>query len=456
MTALVILTEGCSTAPTRPNILWIYVDDANANMGVYGETQVATPSIDRLAAEGAMFTHAFMTAAVCSPVRSALITGMYQTSIGAHHHRSSRARANRVDIPNHYAIFLPQHVRTLPEMFRAAGYFVTNGNIDGKPGKTDYNFEYDFDEMYDGSDWTGRADGQPFFAQIQLLGGKNRSRPPAHPIDRSTIRIPPYYPDHPTVREEYGAYLDTIPLLDAEVGRIIERLRSEDVLDDTVVFYFTDHGNRMIRDKQFLYDSGIRIPLVVRYPPRIAPGTVREELVSGIDISASSLYFAGIPIPDYMEGRTMFGPDYTPRDYIAAARDRCDYTQDMIRAIRTRRYKYIRNYMIDRPYTQSMYLDDQPWMKAMKKLYAEGKMTPGQAWFWAPERPPEELFDLQADPYEMTNLAKDPSHAETLREMRALLQTWIEETGDQGQQPEHPDSLRDVRLRWPEKADMIR
>ncbi|MCP5110796.1 MAG: sulfatase-like hydrolase/transferase, partial [bacterium] len=148
--ALAVIAAGCSPAPTRPNILWIYVDDANANIGVYGETQVETPNLDRLAAEGVMFTHAFMTAAVCSPVRSALITGMYQTSIGAHHHRSSRARGAGVDIPNHHAIHLQEHVKTLPRLFHEAGYYVTNGRIDGKPGKTDYNFEYDLDEMYDG------------------------------------------------------------------------------------------------------------------------------------------------------------------------------------------------------------------------------------------------------------------------------------------------------------------
>jgi arylsulfatase A-like enzyme len=458
---LIVMTVGMATSCSRsrvslrPNILWICVDDAKANMGVYGEAQVRTPNIDRLASEGVMFTSAFMTAAVCSPSRSALMTGMYQTSIGAHHHRSSRARANGVDIPNHHAVRLPSHVRTAPAMFREAGYFVTNGDIDGKPGKTDYNFEHNLKEMYDGSDWAKRAPGQPFFAQVQLLGGKNRGAPAARPIDRTTLRLPPYYPDHPTVREEYGAYLDTIPLLDAEVGRIIDRLRSEGALDNTAIFFFTDNGNRMIRDKQFLYDGGIHTPLIVRYPRDLTPDARRDELVSGIDIPATSLYLAGIPIPAYMEGRTMFGPDYKPRSYIAAARDRCDYTQDKIRAIRTRRHKYIRNYMTDRPYTQPMYLDEQPWMKAMKQLYAEGKMTPGQAWFWARERPAEELYDLQADPHEMNNLAADRSQAGTLEEMRGLLRTWIEETGDQGQQPEHPDSLRDVRLRWPKQSRLI-
>ena len=341
----------------RPNILWLYVEDMNANMGVYGETIIKTPNIDSLAAEGARFTSAFMPAGVCSPTRSALITGMYQTSIGAHNHRSSLAEFRGTPMPNHHAIYLPEHIKPLPEIFREAGYYVANGAIDGRPGKTDYNFEYEFDELYDGADWKDRQPEQPFFAQIQLRGGKARNVKVADPVNPGAVKPPPYYPDHPGLREEYASYLDTVVVLDEEVGQIVERLRTEGILDDTVIFFFTDHGNRMIRDKQFLYDGGIRVPLIVRWPERIQPGTVRAELVSGIDISASSPYLAGIPVPEYMEGRTMFGPDYQPRDYIVAARDRCDYTIDHIRAVRTKQFKYIRNFMTGRPYTQPQYRD---------------------------------------------------------------------------------------------------
>jgi arylsulfatase A-like enzyme len=328
----------------KPNILWIVVEDMSLHWSCYGETVIRTPNIDRLAAEGARFTNAFVTEPVCSPSRSAMITGMYQTSIGAHHHRSSYPGSK---------IHLPKHIKLVPEYFKERGYHTVNGgpkttvyhpelgHSDKKLGKTDYNFVWD-PAIYDDNDWKNRASGQPFFAQIQLRGGKHRGAKVPSPVDPADVKIPPYYPDHPVIREDWARYLNSAIHLDIQVGEILKRLEDEGIADSTAIFLWTDHGISHARGKQFLYDEGIHVPLIA----------VRKDLVSHIDITATSLYMAGIAIPKYMEGQPVFGPDHKPRSYVFSARDRCDATLDCIRCLRTKRYKYIRNFYPDRMHLQ--------------------------------------------------------------------------------------------------------
>ena len=421
-----------AAAGKRPNIIWIIAEDMSRHFGYNGETLVKTPNVDRLAAEGARFEEAYITCPVCSPARSALVTGMYQTTIGAHNHRSSRGAVK---------YNLPAHVKLIPQYFREAGYYVCNcqsGDF-SKPGKTDYNFVYG-NGVYDEGDWTKRAADQPFFAQIQLKGGKNRGAKVPEPVDPVKVKLPPYYPDDPLLREDWARYLNSVMYVDIVVGKVMDALKEQGIADNTIIFFLTDHGISHARGKQFLYQEGIHIPLVAWGPGHIPAGSVRNDLTASIDLAATSMYFAGIPIPDYLESRPLYGPEAKPRDYVVCARDRCDETVERLRSIRKGHWKYIRNYYPKRPHLQPCaYKDAKPILIALRRLHAEGKLSPIQdRILFSPTRPEEELYDLNKDPWELENLANTRAHRSTLKELRADLETWIAETGDQGQYPEHP------------------
>ena len=438
----------------NPNILWVYVEDTNPWMSCYGDDVVTTPNIDALAEAGVQFNRAYMTAGVCSPTRSAIITGMYQTAIGAHEHYSSFSiwRGNKMEVwdPNHLG------VRTLPEIFKAAGYYTFN------EGKNHYNFVFSNEDLYDrkggngfkgakdGTEWTGRKEGQPFFGQIQLTGGKYNNAPKI--ITADDVTVPPYYPDHEVYREEIAYHYNTILKLDEILGEIIAKLKEDGLYDNTVVFFFTDHGMKLPRHKQFLYEGGIRVALIIA-GPGIPANKERDDLVSGIDISATTLAMAGIDIPDHMHGMNMFADDFH-RDYVVSARDRCDFTIDRIRAVTSDRYKYIRNFMTDRPYLQSNYRDDHEYMKVYKQLYEEGKLNEVQSRFVSDERPAEELYDLWEDPHETNNLVHSwkREHAVALAKHRDYLYEWIVKTDDKGRYPESNEALKAVIDRWGEKA----
>ena len=427
------LSSAANPSSNRPNILWICVEDMSANMGCYGETTIQTPNIDRLADEGTLFRQAFVTEPVCSPSRSAMVTGMYQTTIGAHLHRSSRHGVK---------IHLPKHIKLISEYFQQAGYYTSNGSTlnmnspsETKRGKTDYNFVWD-EKVYDAAEWSGRKPGQPFFAQIQLKGGKNRGAKVPNPVDPAKVKLPPYYADHPVLREDWAKYLNAVIQTDIEVGEILARLTKEGIADNTVVFFWTDHGISHIRGKQFLYEDGIHVPLIVR-GPGIKPGTIRKDLVVHIDIAAASLDLAGITIPPYMQGQPIFSPEYKPRRYVFSARDRCDETVERMRCVRTDRYKYIRNFYPHRSHTQpNRYKDGKQIMIVMRELFAAGKLNSDQARQFLPSRPGEELYDMQSDPHELHNLAESSQHQRTLKKLRKVLVDWIVQTRDLGQIPE--------------------
>jgi len=425
----------CSLAAEAhpPNILWIVVEDASAHIGCYGETAIATPHLDRLAEEGVRFTDAIVTCPVCSPSRSAMITGMYQTTIGAHNHRSQREEGRGGGNEGYFESFrLP--LPTLPELFRAAGYHVTNSGLNGKE---DYNF-LTGGPLYDEGDWSDRTDpAQPFFAQIQLAGGKNRRPQVPEPVDPTAVELPPYYADDPVIRADWARYLDSWVRVDEEVAEIVEALREAGELERTVVFFWSDHGLSHLRGKQFLYEEGIHVPLIVRFGDRRHAGTVREDLVEHIDIAAASLAAAGLPVPEHLQGRDFFASDHRRREVVFAARDRCDETVEIQRAARTRQWKYIRNFKSYLPHAQpNFYKDRKPIVETMRGLHAEGMLDELQSRPFVAPRPAEELYDLLADPNETKNLAADPAHRELLEEMRGTLYSWMEETGDPGLIPE--------------------
>ncbi len=427
-----------AAAKERPNIVWIISEDASPHIGCYGETTIRTPHLDRLAAEGVRFTQAFVTCPVCSPSRSAMVTGMYQTTLGAHNHRSQRP-VGKGSAPGPFlsSYALPSSLRLIPQLFSEAGYYVVNGGT----GKTDYNF-LEPEGLYRGKDWTGRGPEQPFFALIELRGGKFRKARVEPMTDPAAVTLPPYYPDDPVLRADWAEYLNSWVACDHEVGQVLARLEREGVLDNTVVFFWTDHGISHARGKQFLYDEGIHVPLIVRFPDGRLAGTTRDDLVLQIDVAACSLALAGLPIPEYVQGRDLFAPDYQPRREIVSARDRCDETADCIRCVRTARFKYIRNF---HPYVSHMqpnqYKDDKEIVRRMRDLYAAGKLTELQARIFAPTRPPEELYDLQADPLETHNLLtgsadEQRAHRDTANTLRLKLYQWMAETADLGLIPE--------------------
>jgi arylsulfatase A-like enzyme len=431
----------------RPNILWFVVDDMSANFSCYGEKTIETPHVDRLAREGTRFIRAFVTAPVCSPCRSAFITGMYQTSIGAHQHRSGRGVEK---------IHLPAGVTPVPALFQKAGYYTCIGSglpgadragkkkakAGGGLGKTDYNFEWD-SKIYDANDWAGRQPGQPFFMQVQLAGGKLRggSDESAQKLsDRAAaefgkavgpedVTLPPYYPRDPVLLRDWAAYLDTVRFTDRHVGDVIARLEKEGILDQTLVLFMTDHGISHARGKQFLYDEGTHIPFVVR-GPGIARGAVRDDLIEHVDMAAISLAAAGIAIPPTMQARDVFSKNYQARDAVFAARDRCDETVERIRSVRTDRFLYIRNFHAQRPHLQpNAYKDGKSIVQALRSLHEAGRLDSlSEKLLFSPARAPEELYEWTKDRWQLRNLAGDPEYRSTRRCARVSTAGWPRRT----------------------------
>ncbi len=423
------------SAADRPNVLWIIAEDLGPLLGCYGYPLVKTPNLDRLAAQGVRFTCAHTTGPVCSASRSAFNTGLYQTSIGAHHHRSHRQDGYQ----------LPEGVRLVSERFREAGYFTANvieiaAGVRGT-GKTDFNFTAK--RPFDGKHWRERRAGQPFYAQVNFQATHKgpafvEARQQKELIDPAKVPLPPYYPDHPVVRNEVANYLDTVNLLDRKVGALLAEVERDKLLENTLIFFFGDNGRCLLRGKQWVYNAGTHVPLMARWPGVLKAGSVREDPVIALDITASSLAAAGIPLPEYFHGRPLFDPRAKPREFVVTARDRCDMTVDRIRAVRDRRYGYLRNFMPERPYTQwNEYIDKQyPTQRVMKELHAQGKLNATQSLFMQPAKPPVEFYDLQADPHEVNNVANSPKHQALVRRYGQILDRWIDETRDLGGLPE--------------------
>ncbi|MDP3072869.1 MAG: sulfatase [Opitutaceae bacterium] len=448
--------DSIARPPARPNILWLIGEDLSPDLGCYGATQVWTPNLDRLAAEGMRFTRAFTTAPVCSASRSAFMTGMYQTTIGAHQHRSHR--------DDGYA--LPAGVRVLTDWLRAAGYFTANIRSLPAPvdfagsGKTDWNFSYK-GKPFDADQWTDLKSRQPFYAQVNFqethreysaMLAKHRAFSAPVRADPAKIVLPPYYPDHPEARADWANYLDSASELDRKIGEVLAQLERDGLADNTVVIFMGDHGGANVRGKQWCYESGLRIPLLIRWPKGLpapagfAAGTVSDRIIEAIDLSATTLALAGAPVPPAMQGRAFLGDRAAPpREFAFGARDRCDETVDRIRTVRDARYRYIRNFMPERPflqpnkYKETMY----PMIALMKRLHVEGKLDPIQEVLLAPHRPAEELYDLETDPHEIHNLAASPSpeHQAIRRRLSATLEKWIEDSADQGRTPESPEVI---------------
>lgn len=396
----------------KPNILWITIEDWSPDLSCYGTMGIQTPFVDKLASQGIMYQNAFSTSPVCSTSRSAMMTGFHQNYIGANQHRT------------HVKKTLPYDIKPIPKLFEEAGYFTTLMSW-----KTDCNFLPDKKEelFMNTNDWTDRAPGQPFFARI-TIGDTHRSwnRDPKRPIDISDVKLPPYYADTPFNRRDWANGLEQMQLVDRKIGALLQRLEDEGLAGNTMVIFTSDHGRCHIRGKQFLYDGGIHVPLILRWPGMVQSGQVSDDMVMSIDICASILEAAGIAAPVPLHGKNLLGKEVKSRKYVFAARDKMDETHDAMRAIRSREYKLIQNLMPERPYLQyNKYKEGAyPMLAQMNVLYMQGSLTPEQASFFAPEKPPIELYDLKNDPYELYNLADDKAYTAIKEELLGELNLW--------------------------------
>ncbi len=436
------------------NVLWIIGEDLGPELGCYGTPEARTPHLDGLAGEGMRFARAFSTSPVCSPSRSGFMTGMYATTIGAHNHRSHRDDG----------FSLPEGVRVITDWLRPAGYFTANlrdltGDDEERflrgTGKTDWNFHYE-GRPFDGQRWDELVDHQPFYAQVNFSethrgGSWNRAHERIeHPADPARVVVPPYYADHPLVREDWAQYLNAVMALDRKVGHVLQKLEEDGLADRTVVFFFGDHGRAMVRGKQWPYDSGLHVPLLVRWPRGVdapegfEPGTVQGGLVSLLDVTATTLAICGVEKPERMQGRVLFGPRAEPAPrYLFGGRDRGDESVFRVRTVRDGRYRYLRNFIPEHPFLElNRYKEwSYPVLRLMREMHAAGELDPVQARIFAPRRPAEELYDLETDPYETVNLAASAQHAEVRARLAGELERWIEESDDQGRLPEPPEVI---------------
>ena len=426
----------------RPNIVWISNEDMSPHLGAYGDALARTPVLDRFARESIRYTHAFTTAPVCAPSRAAIITGMHQTAIGAHHMRTTEDRVPQ--LPGPYLAVPPFYVKAFPEYLRAAGYYTTNR------AKTDYQFGVPFtiwDDLGQTAHWRSRRNpNQPFFSVFNLeITHESRIFPtsPARrgkPLvtDLARIDVPPYYPDTMAVREELGRMYDNIADMDGQAGEILKQLDDDGLAGNTIVFYWSDHGDGVPRAKRSLYDSGLHVPLMIRCPSQLAAvcgtASVSDQLVSFIDLAPTVLALADVEIPTHLQGRVLVGPKAGPApEFVFGARDRMDQEYDMMRSARDARFLYIRNFAPELPYAgHIIYRNQSAIMQEWFRLQAAGKLSGSPALWMRTSRPAEELYDTNVDPHQIRDLAGDPAHGATLERMRKAVTDWMARIGDQG------------------------
>ncbi len=428
-------------AKSRPNILWITCEDISPLLGCYGDKYAITPHLDRLAQQSVRYDRAFASASVCTPARSCLITGVHASSLGTQHLRGPASP--------------PKEIRCFTEYLRKAGYYCTN-NV-----KEDYNFATPpgaWDESSRQAHWRGRKPGQPFFSVFNLttthqgqirysaeqFARINKELPPQKRHDPARVPLPPYYPDTPVVRRNMAQLYTQITKMDRQVGDLLGQLQQDGLAEETIVFFYSDHGTGLPRHKRWLHDSGTQVPLIVRFPEKYRhfaparPGETVDRIVSFVDFAPTVLSLVELEIPAYMQGRAFLGRQTgRPRQYVFAIRDRVDEVYEFSRGVRDDRYHYIRNYMPHRPVMQhSDYSERTPIRQELRRLAAEGKLDGLPGRLTGRTKPPEELFDTRSDPHEIHNLAGSAEHEEILGRMRGELRRWMIETRDTGLLPE--------------------
>jgi arylsulfatase A-like enzyme len=418
------------SAAERPNILWVTCEDISPNLGCYGDNYSVSPNLDALAAKGMRYTNAISNAPVCAPARTTIISGLYPPSTGAEHMRS--------------LVNLPKDFRMFPQFLREAGYYTTNNS------KEDYNLEKPgrvWDVSSKKAHWKNGRKGQPFFAvfnhEISHESQIRNKIDPANQIhDPAKVRLPAYHPDAPEVRRDWAQYYDRITMMDRQVGAKLQEIDKADLADDTIVFFFSDHGSGMPRSKRSACNSGLNVPFIIYFPPKwrhlapkdYRPGGTSDRLISFIDLAPTVLGLAGIKAPDWMQGAAFCGKyEAAEPKYSFGFRGRMDERYDLVRSVRDKQYMYVRNYMPHRPHGQhNAYMFETPTTRVWHQLYEQGKLNATQSQFWQVPKPVEELYDLQADRDEVNNLANSADHQGVLARLRAAHEQWEKKIKDVG------------------------
>lgn len=413
----------------RPNILWVSFEDTSPLYRCYGDPVARTPNLDRLAREGCLYTNAYSTAGVCAPARSAIITGMYPVSVGSHHQRTSHQHPATPELPTPYEVVLPPCVKCFPEYLRAQGYYCCNNE------KTDYQFAPPvtaWDDCSGSAHWRNRPNpGQPFFAVFNPTRTHESHMWEKEDedllYDPHEVPVPPYFPDTPKVRRSIARMYTHIEQSDRQLGELLQALADDGLSENTLVFHWSDHGP-MPRGKRWLYDSGIRVPLIVKGAPGIEPGNRSSQMISTLDLGPTVLSLAGVQVPHHMQGRAFLGAQKQPeREAIYACRDRFDESYDQVRCVRDKRFKYIRNCQPELPRNIWIpYLNRHPIMQELWEGHMKGTLDVVQDAIFAP-RPVEELYDTEADPHEIHNLADEPGARAGLDRLRRKLDEWLDE-----------------------------
>jgi uncharacterized sulfatase len=416
---------------TRPNIVWLVNEDHGPQLGCYGDALATTPHADRLASMGFRYTRAWSCASVCAPARTTIITGLYASSLGAGHMRSM--------VP------CPAEMKLFPQLLSEAGYYCTNNH------KEDYNVAAlgkVWDESSIRAHWRSRKPGQPFFAVFnseKSHESKIRTRPHKAFHDPARVKVPAYHPDTPEVRQDWAQYYDGVTNADADAGRRLKELEDAGLLEETIVFYYADHGSGMPRNKRWLYTSGLHVPLIIYIPEKYRslrpadyqPNGTADRLVSFVDLAPTVLSLASIQPPAWMQGRAFLGPFAgESRQFVFGFRGRMDEKIDLSRGVFDGQYLYIRNYLPHRPQGQHLaYMFQTPTTHVWRKMFDEGRLTPAQAFFWN-SKPAEELYDVRSDPDQIRNLAQNSDLDETLARLRTAQQEWCRSIRDVGFLPE--------------------
>lgn len=441
---LVVLLHACSEKESsqngdRPNFLWIVSEDNGPFLGCYGDAFATTPALDKLASEGILYENAYANAPVCAPARSTIISGVYPPSMGTQNMRSV------------YPI--PEAIRFFPQYLREAGYYCTNNS------KEDYNMpkpEGVWDESSNKAHYKNRGEGQPFFAIFNFTVSHESSIHTSIPNDSlrhdpDKVTLPPYHPETPEMRHDWAQYYDKIEDLDGLVAKVLQELEDAGLADNTIVAYYSDHGGVIARSKRFVYETGTHVPMIWRFPKKYAhlapgnPGDRTNRLVSFVDLAPTMLSLAGIPVPEYMQGKAFLGKQQSePREYVHLFRGRMDERIDNVRAVRDKQYRYIKNYMPHRIYGQYIeYLWRAPSCRSWEEAFLAGKCNSIQSAFWR-KKPAEELYDVMADPWEVKNLATNPAYADVLKRMRSEMDRWMREIQDTGLMPEGEMSTKNA------------
>jgi len=481
--SVVLLISMASYSQERPNILWLSCEDISPYLAMYGDSTANTPNLDRLASEGTIFTNVFATVGVCAPTRSSIITGMYPTSIGTMHMRTgkdvmswgqrdysgkSKARDINGDPVPLYSAVIPSFVSCFTEYLRDAGYYCTNNQ------KTDYQFAAPvtaWDENNPKAHWRHTPKGKPFFAVFndgithESRMWKNKNLPQT--VNPDSVPLPIYFPDDSIVRQDVARNYSNIELLDKHIGEKLKQLEEDGLLENTIIFFWSDHGGPLPRGKRLHYDSGLRMPMIVRIPKKWQKKfsylpKVDNELISQVDFAPTVLSLAGIPIPSYMQGQAFMGEQRaeSPRQYVFGSGDRFDEFTDRIRTVRNQRYRYVRNYYPELPaYKDIAYRKKMDMMNQMLYLHSMGMLNRDQNYWFRMKKTPEEFYDCEKDPENLHNLIYDPKYKDEIEELRTAMDKWIDKVGDKGSIPEKKLFLQ----MWPngvqpitEKAEISR